>query len=209
MSLQLKLTLSLSPLSPFRSIVPHIEPAAAPGQSSTLHLAFSAAHPVINDFSRTFSSVPSPSNQPHLSRFSLATLLTHALPHHYAASHADVGAAANHWAAADTTPFARSTQPPPDMQHSPRGQALNLPDAQARPARLAWGSLRPAADDQAEASDEALRAQTLLVEALMRDGLAFVTGLPTDKRGNVPSQSDADSPALARLAEMVSLAAAA
>lgn len=165
-----------------------------------LQLSFAPAHAVTNAFSAEFSSAPPPSNEPHVSRLPLALLLEHANPDLYAASHGDIGGAAQAWAARDLSPaFPRSAEPRPAKDVIP-GQDMDVEAARSRPARLTWSSLLPSSKGSDAKADAARFA---LVDALMRDGLTFVTGLPTDTTGNEVDASSPSSPSLARLAEMV------
>lgn len=72
-----------------------------------------------------------------------------------------------------------------------RSQAL------ARPCRVHWSALLGQEKNAQEAN-------FALIDGLMKDGIAFVTRLPTDHTGDSPESSDANSPSLARLAESVS-----
>lgn len=167
-----------------------------------LQLSFAPAHAVTNAFSAAFSSVPPLSDKPHISRLPLALLLEHAEPALYASSHGDIGGAARSWAAKDLSlAFARSTSPPRAQDVVP-GEPMDVEAATSRPARLTWASLLSAKDSGGDAKTEA--ARFALVSSLMRDGIAFVTSLPTDTTGNEVDASSPTSPSLARLAEMVS-----
>jgi alpha-ketoglutarate-dependent taurine dioxygenase len=85
------------------------------------------------------------------------------------------------------------------------GASLDTDAAFARPARLSWEALLPTeaetrAGDHLAPSEIALAA---LVDGLLRDGLAFITGVPTDKNGDSIDIRNENSPNLARLAEML------
>jgi hypothetical protein len=152
---------------------------------------------VINAFSAAFSSAPPASTDPHVSQIPLSTLLEHALPDLYASSHGDIGGRAQPWTTSEMSQFPASALPPPAKQVSP-SSTFDRKEAFARPSRLNWSSLLGE-------SESALDARFALVDGLMRDGIAFVTELPTDKTGSSIDASQEDSPSLARLAEMVSL----
>jgi hypothetical protein len=160
-----------------------------------LQLAYSPEHAVVNAFSAAFSSAPPPSGQSHLSHIPVSTLLEHALPDLYATSHGDIGGAAQPWKASDLTTFADTSKPP----HSSRvvsGAAWNTEQALARPSRVTWSALLGD-------GEYAKKANFALVEGLMRDGIAFVKELPTDRTGDSLDPADPNSPSLARLAETV------
>ncbi|PWN89532.1 Clavaminate synthase-like protein [Acaromyces ingoldii] len=168
-----------------------------------LQLSFAPAHAVTNAFSAAFSSVPPSSDKPHISHLPLALLLEHAQPALYASSHGDIGGAARSWAAKDLSPaFARSPSPPRAQDVVP-GERMDVEAATSRPARLTWASLLSAKDSGGDAKAEATAARFALVNSLMRDGIAFVTSLPTDTTGNEVDASSPTSPSLARLAEML------
>ncbi len=70
----------------------------------------------------------------------------------------------------------------------------NIEDgALARPARIPWDAIRPE-----DTSDARTKALYLLTEAVVRDGFAFVTRLPTDKTA---TEAGEDSARLRDLAE--------
>lgn len=162
-----------------------------------LQLAFSANHPVVNAFSAAFSSAPPSSKDAHISNIPISTLLEHALPKLYATSHGDIGGVAQPWTSSQLSSFPSSTAPLKAVQVKPTA-SFDREAAFARPARLQWSSLLGK-------QESALDAKFALVNGLMRDGIAFVTELPTDKTGNSVEASQEDSPQLARLAEMVSV----
>jgi hypothetical protein len=166
------------------------------GRFPTLRLSYSAEHPVINAFSAAFSSAPPASNEPHVSHIPLSTLLENALPSLYASSHGDIGGRAKPWTASDMSEFPPGAMPLSADQVKPKA-GFDRREAFARPARLQWGALLGE-------KDAALDARFALVDGLMRDGIAFVTELPTDKTGNSVDANQEDSPSLARFAEMVS-----
>ena len=166
------------------------------GVLPTLQLTYHPSHAVTNAFSAAFSSAPPPSPDPHVSNIPVSLLLEHALPDLYSQSHGDIGGTSRAWEAADLSGFPASATPPPASQVEP-GLALDKTAAFARPSRVAWGAMLGE-------QEGALDARFALVDGLMRDGIAFVTGLPTDKTGDSIDASDVDSPSLARLAEMVS-----
>lgn len=163
----------------------------------TLQLAFSPKYPVVNAFSAAFSSAPSSSQEAHISNIAVSTLLEHALPELYATSHGDIGGVAQPWTCSDLSSFPPSATPLKASQVKPNS-SFDKEAAFARPARLQWSSLLGK-------QDSALDAQFALVDGLMKDGIAFVLELPTDKTGNSIEASQDDSPHLARLAEMVSI----
>ncbi|CEH12734.1 related to cox10-farnesyl transferase [Ceraceosorus bombacis] len=166
----------------------------------SLELTFEMSHGVLNAFSATFAAPAAPPilpNTPHISRIPIALLLDHASPQRYAASHFDIGAVASSWEGADLTAFPSSS--PPLSSSEVKSSRFDQQAATSRPARVDWTTLNPhnAVNDFAVDQVNAHRA---LAEALMRDGLAFVTGLPIDTTGSQP-RADGDSCSLARLAE--------
>ncbi|UZJ51925.1 hypothetical protein CBS101457_001245 [Exobasidium rhododendri] len=159
----------------------------------TLQLAYSPIHAVTNAFSAAFSSAPPPSTEPHTSNIPLSVLLEHALPGLYASSHGDIGGVAQPWQASDLTTFPESSKPPHSSEVT-IGTAWDREQALARPSRVTWSALL--GDGKS-----AKKANFALIDGLMRDGIAFVTELPTDKVGDSPDPSVPSSPSLARLAE--------
>jgi len=149
----------------------------------TLHFA-PKAH-VTNAFSAAFGTVAEPPSTPHRSRLPLSLLLSHALPERYEALHHDIGGAPAPWAAADVAAFPAPGPPPTSADEQP--EPLDVDAAHARPARVAWGALLGEGDERA--------ASAALSRALVRDGLAFVAGLPTDVTDN-------EGPKRARLADL-------
>lgn len=166
------------------------------GRFPILRLAYSAKHPVINAFSAAFSSAPPASAEPHISNIPLSTLLEHALPDLYASSHGDIRGKSQPWTASDLSAFPPGAMPVSSQQVEPKAE-FDRTEASARPSRLQWSALLGE-------QESSLDAKFALVNGLMRDGIAFVTELPTDKTGNSIEASQEDSPNLARLAEMVS-----
>lgn len=170
-----------------------------------LELAYAPDFAVRNAFSVTFSSAPEPSTRPHVSRIPLSKLVVHATPLQYAQSHGDIGGVARSWQSSELSQFPHSPKPPAKSSDVKPGQArFDNSQAYARPARLAWSTLLPEHAGQAASSmspDEA--ARLTMVDGLMRDGLAFVTGMPVDTTGDSISIGDPNSPSLARLAEML------
>ena len=168
-----------------------------------LEIAFTPQFAVTNAFSATFSSAPEPSKEPHISRIPLSKLLAHATPSRYARSHADIGGTPNTWISSDLSSFPHSPKPPSKSSDVQPGQVLVKEDAFARPARMNWSSLLPVANETLSSTSlsPSETARFALVNGLMRDGLAFVTGVPTDKTGDSIHASDENSPNLARLAE--------
>jgi hypothetical protein len=163
----------------------------------TLQIAYSPKFAVINAFSAAFSSAPPASTEPHISNIPLSTLLEHALPGLYASSHGDIGGVARHWQASDLTPFAASSKPPKSTEETvAAGEPWDETRAFARPSRVSWSALLSKEKHSQEAN-------FALVDGLMKDGIAFVTHLPTDRTGDSTDPSDSNSPALARLAESV------
>jgi hypothetical protein len=165
------------------------------GQLPTLQLKYSPVHAVTNAFSATFSSAPPASPDPHISNIPISVLLEHALPELYSSSQSDIGGTAQTWKASDLSSFPASEKPKSAAQTN-LSTYLNKEDAYARPSRIDWSTLISPGAIQDE-------AKFALVDGLMKDGIAFVTGLPTDKTGNSVDASADDSPSLARLAEMV------
>lgn len=172
-----------------------------------LQLSYNSRYPVVNAFSAAFSSAPAPSPAPHVSHIPLATLLDNAVPECFALSHGDIGSVAQPWVAADMSPFPHSAKPPA-TQDVVKGAVLHDDAAFSRPARVAWGALlKPASSAIGTLVEESMLpeeyARFALVDGLMRDGIAFVTDVPTDKTGNATSPDDPSSATLARLAEML------
>lgn len=149
----------------------------------------------MNAFSQELSSAPPADVNPHISHIPISILLEHAVPELYNASHGDIGGAAQAWKSSDLSTFPPSRKPESSKQA--QTSEMDPQGAFARPSRISWGAFL---GDQGKALD----AEFALVDGLMRDGIAFVTELPTDKTGSAIDSRDADSPSLARFAEMVS-----
>ncbi|KAJ1021142.1 hypothetical protein NDA16_003928 [Ustilago loliicola] len=135
-----------------------------------LRLTFSKEHAVVNAFTAAFGQVK-PADAPHVSDLPISFLLRHAIPDLYADTHMDIMAVPECWAAKDLTHF--KTQPwTPD---APLPADSLEKGAVARPARIPWDAIRPE-----DTSNDRTQALYSLTEAVVRDGFAFVTRLPTD-----------------------------
>lgn len=157
-------------------------------------LTYSISSNVTNAFSTTFSPVaPPPASVPHVSRVPLSLILSHASKELYRDFHLDPAGAARPWTGADLTSFPTSTPPP--LKSAVNPSPLNSAAAFARPSRVEWASLVNAASDATE-------ARWALASGLVEDGIAFVTGLPTEVKGSELFPGP-ESPELARLAEML------
>ena len=178
------------------------------GTEPVLRLTFAKEQPVYNAFTATFGQVKPPTH-PHVSDFSISFLLHHALPQLYAHTHMDIMAVPQPWEAKDLTHF-KSEAWSPETKADPVEASIALAlGAMARPARVPWDAICPSttkvegelagADAFAieEARNEALYA---LTEATLRDGFAFVTGLPTEKTA---TEAGPNSASLRDLAEMM------
>lgn len=174
-----------------------------------VELAFKPQFAVINAFSAAFSSAPEPNKKPHISKIPLDKLLAHSTASNYARSHGDIGATPHPWISSDLSSFPHSSKSPSKSSDVRPGQAIDERGAFARPVRLNWSSLLPVLTEASSPSSSSTllsaseSARFALVNGLMRDGLAFVTGMPTDKTGDSTLVSDENSPNLARLAEML------
>ena len=163
-----------------------LDPAHPPtldtsGDEPVLRLTFAREHAVVNAFTATFGQ-PKPADAPHVSDFPISYLLRHAIDHLYADTHMDVMAVPEGWAAKDLTHF--KTEPwTPDAPLP--ADALEV-GAVARPARIPWDAIRPQ-----DTSDARTRALYSLTEAVVRDGFAFVTRLPTDTTSTEPGPESA------------------
>lgn len=159
-----------------------------------LVLTYSSSFPVLNAFSSTFSPVNhTPSTEPHVSRVPLNVLLSHADRDAYRQYHMDHAGAARPWSAADLTSFPASA--PPSRAPATGPVSLDKGEAFARPSRLQWAALKKTAPNDIE-------ARWALTSGLIEDGIAFVTGLPTEVKGSDVSPGP-NSPELARLAELL------
>ncbi|CBQ69523.1 related to COX10-farnesyl transferase [Sporisorium reilianum SRZ2] len=155
-----------------------LDPEHAPtlvtaGDEPALRLTFAKEHAVVNAFTATFGEVKQ-ADAPHISDLPISFLLRHAIDAFYADTHMDVMAVPEGWAAKDLTHF--KTEPWSAAAPSPSSDAVQQ-GAVARPARIPWDAIRPEG-----APDDAARTKALyaLTEAVVRDGFAFVTRLPTD-----------------------------
>lgn len=105
----------------------------------------------------------------------------------------DPAGAAKPWDGSQLTPFPLSKPPPPTAEVS--ASSLDLQGASAKPARVDYSALIDNAPD-------ATQARWSLARGLVAEGLAFVTGLPTEVKGSA-MEPGPDSPELARLAAML------
>ena len=154
-----------------------LDPEHAPslvtaGDEPALRLTFAKQHAVVNAFTATFGQVQQP-DTPHVSDFPISFLLRHAIDSFYADTHMDVMSVPQGWAAKDLTHFKSQTWSP----DAPLDSDALATGAIARPARIPWDAIRPQTD-----ADNVARTKALydLTEAVVRDGFAFVTRLPTD-----------------------------
>lgn len=195
--------MALLPSSTSPAELVHTDDATLP----TLRLFFTPQHPVINAFSAKFSTAPAPPTSPVMCELPVRTLIDHAVSSLYASRIADIGHT-QPWRSADMTSFP-STPAPPATKDMVAGQPLDEEAAHSRPCRVNWGALlqgdgaNPPPFDERATMTHADKARWTLVNALTSQGLAFVTGLPTDKTGDNPDAHDPTSPSLARLADMV------
>ncbi|KAN0064253.1 Protoheme IX farnesyltransferase, mitochondrial [Thecaphora frezii] len=173
-----------------------------------LRIAFAREHAVANGFTALFRE-PKAAEAPHVSEFPISFLLHHALPELYAHTHMDVMSVPQTWAAKDMSPF--TSQPwTKATQVDPVESSIALAvGAMARPARIPWEAISDAATEaygadvgaDAAAVEEARdEARYALVEATIRDGFAFVTGVPTDKTATAEGE---DAATLRELASML------
>lgn len=167
-------------------------------EEPVLVLTYSTSAPVLNAFSTTFS--PSPPQLPkeaHVSRVPLRTLLLHASETLYRSEwHLDPAGVAEPWVAADLTklPAGKKGEKPAAAGEV---QPTNLDEglAQSRPAMVDYGALYPQAP-------HARQALWSLANSLVRDGLTFVRGLPTDVKSGTSLEGER-VPELAKLADML------
>lgn len=170
-------------------------------------MTWSTSYPVRNAFSAALGSLPPPSSQPHVSHYSLSFLLQHALPNAYAATHGDVLGTPRPWAAADLSHFTSYLTSAHCQELSAADASTELAiGALSRPARIPWIALashesETGAEEGAEVELARKEALYALTEATLRDGFAFVTRLPTEKKG---SERGENAASLRTLAEMVS-----
>ncbi|TKY88318.1 hypothetical protein EX895_002670 [Sporisorium graminicola] len=143
------------------------------GDEPALRLVFARDHAVVNAFTATFGDVKQ-RDAPHVSEFAISFLLRHAIDTFYADTHMDVMSVPQSWAAKDLTHF--KTEPWSADAPTPSSDAVEH-GAMARPVRIPWDAIRLPGTP-----DDATRAKALyaLTEAVVRDGFAFVTRLPTD-----------------------------
>ncbi|KAJ1598134.1 hypothetical protein NDA14_005754 [Ustilago hordei] len=151
------------------------------GDEPALRLTFAKEHAVVNVFTATFGSVK-PADAPHVSDLPTSFLLRHAIPELYADTHMDIMAVPECWAAKDLSHF--KTEPwTPD---APLPAHVLLKGAVARPARIPWDAIKPETT-----SNDRTQALYSLTEAVVRDGFAFVTRLPTDTTSTEPGPESA------------------
>ncbi|PWZ02019.1 hypothetical protein BCV70DRAFT_235655 [Testicularia cyperi] len=160
------------------------------GDEPVLRLTFAKKHQVINAFTAAFGD-PKRSAEAHVSDFPIAFLLRHVLPEYYADTHMDVMGVPQSWAAKDLTHF---TSRPWTPDSAPVAGAYDEGSV-ARPARIPWEDIQPDAEE-----DHRSKALYSLTEAVVRDGFAFVTRLPTD---TTATQAGPQSARLRDLAEMM------
>ncbi|PWN53692.1 hypothetical protein IE53DRAFT_404513, partial [Violaceomyces palustris] len=185
-------------------VVEHVGTKSEP----VLKLTFSAEQPVYNAFTATFGKV-SPTADPHVSRFPISFLLQHALPDLYSDTHMDVMALPRPWAAKDLSHFDSKPWSKETRQDAVEASIALAEGAMSRPARIPWFAIGHKETNSKgvvagvehtvveEARNEALYA---LTEATLRDGFAFVTGLPTEKTATEAGENAAS---LRELAEMM------
>lgn len=161
------------------------------GDEPALRLTFAKEHAVVNAFTATFGEAKQ-ADAPHTSDFPISFLLRHAVETFYADTHMDVMAVPEYWAAKDLTHF-KSTPWSPD---APLASDAIESGAGARPARIPWDAIRPNDDPD---STELTEARYALTEAIIRDGFAFVTRLPTD------TTATEEGPQSARLRELANI----
>ncbi|SNX86819.1 related to COX10 - farnesyl transferase [Melanopsichium pennsylvanicum] len=174
--------------------VPLLDPSYPPvlvtsGNEPALRLTFAKEYAVVNAFTAAFGEV-NKSDASHVSDFPVSYLLRHAVDHLYADTHMDIMSVPEAWAAKDLSHF-KSTPWSPELPLSPM---VPSEGALARPARIPWDAIRP--EDTSEAR---LQALYCLTEAVVRDGFAFVTRLPTD------TTSTEEGPQSARLRDLATL----
>ncbi|KAJ9475677.1 Protoheme IX farnesyltransferase, mitochondrial [Pseudozyma hubeiensis] len=161
------------------------------GDEPALRLTFAKEHAVVNAFTATFGEVER-ADTPHVSDFPISFLLRHAIDALYADTHMDIMAVPESWAAKDLTHFKTEPWSPEAALSSDAVES----GCAARPARIPWDAIRPT-----DAGDETARtkAHYALTEAVLRDGFAFVTRLPTDTTGTE------EGPESARLRELANI----
>ncbi|GAK66865.1 gamma-butyrobetaine hydroxylase [Moesziomyces antarcticus] len=166
--------------------VPLLDASHPPTLSSAadepvLRLTFAKEHAVVNAFTAAFGEVKK-ADAPHVSEVPISFLLRHAIDTFYADTHMDIMSVPESWAAKDLTHF-RSV---PWAQGASLSPSALEEGSVARPARIPWDAIRP--EDTSVQRTEALYA---LTEAVLRDGFAFVTRLPTDKTATEEGESSA------------------
>lgn len=151
----------------------HAPTLVTAGDEPALRLTFAKDYAVANAFTATFGEVKQP-DAPHVSVFPISFLLRHAIDSFYADTHMDVMSVPQGWAAKDLRHF--KTEPWSPDAPLPSSDVVEQ-GAVARPARVPWDAIRPQ-----DSPDDAARTKALyaLTEAVVRDGFAFVTRLPTD-----------------------------
>ncbi|KAK0553018.1 Protoheme IX farnesyltransferase, mitochondrial [Tilletia horrida] len=181
---------------------PLIDPASPPPsitENHTVRIAWNSAVPIVNAFSELFaarngqsaaSSSASKSQEPHVVEYPLDFLLAHASSSAYDNHHADVGGLPRPWLAKHLNPStsaeltiddfnqALSSSANPDLHQVAAELSLRT-----RPLRLSWAALDPStATNSVDKTSRKLALFTLLT-SLLRDGVNFVTGLPTSPTG--------------------------
>ncbi|KAK0524234.1 Protoheme IX farnesyltransferase, mitochondrial [Tilletia horrida] len=193
------------PINPAQPLLDPASPPPAITPENTVRIAWNPATPLANAFSALFSrreplassstSAASTAAQPHIVDYPIEYLLSHASAKAYDQHHADVGGLPRPWLARHLHPSTTAELGPSDFikalaSGSSSQDLLLLADqlsSRTRPLRVAWSALDPDSKATAASGPEAETARKLalftLLASLLRDGVSFVTGLPTSPTG--------------------------
>ncbi|KAL9931291.1 hypothetical protein V8E36_009801 [Tilletia maclaganii] len=192
------------PIRPAQSLIDPKAPPPTITENNTVRVAWNPAVPLTNAFSALFSrregsstETPSPSAAaaPHVVDYPLDYLLSHASAQAYDDAHADVGGLPRPWLARHLQPSTTAELGFSDFvkarlsSGSPPTQDLILfaqhLSSHTRPLRVAWSALDPSSPTASSPEGETARKLALftLLSSLLRDGVSFVTGLPTTPTG--------------------------
>ncbi|CAD6891640.1 unnamed protein product [Tilletia controversa] len=188
------------PAHPTQPLVDPSSPPPTLTENNAVRISWNPEVPITNAFSALFSrrdsQQPSASftREAHVVDYPLDYLLAHATSQAYDDTHADVGGLPRPWLARHLNPstsvqltladFAKALASGSSSQ-----DLLALADhlsSHTRPLRVSWDALDPSGAGET-ASEEKKTARQLalftLLSSLLRDGVSFVTGLPTNPTG--------------------------
>ncbi|KAE8225661.1 hypothetical protein CF319_g1629 [Tilletia indica] len=188
---------------PVNADQPLVDPSSPPPsltEENTVRIAWNPAIPITNAFSALFSRrdpqqvTTSATSEAHVVDYPIDYLLAHATSKLYDEIHADVGGLPRPWLArhlksSTTVQLTLADFIKALASGSSTQDLLVLADHlsfNTRPLRVSWDALDPSGAGQA-ASEEEKTARKLalftMLSSLLRDGISFVTDLPTTPTG--------------------------